>query len=87
MTTSSNNINLTPTSLALFLAYAKDAGNWSGQPLIGGNVYNNPNKDRGNITQLKKAGLIITHRENSYLTFIEFTPAGKALALSHGIEI
>jgi hypothetical protein len=31
-------MNLTEQSKALFLAYAKDAGNWGGTPLVGGNV-------------------------------------------------
>lgn len=78
--------NITQTSLELFLAYAKDACNWSGQPLIGGNV-GGTKEERGNITQLKVAGLIKTHQEDRQTSFIEFTSMGIALAASHGIEI
>ena len=31
-------INITARSLEVFLEYAKDADNWSGAPLVGGNV-------------------------------------------------
>src|SRR4030095_17118644 len=47
---------LTPRTLALFLEYARDAGNWSGTPLVGGNV-GGSKEDRGNITQMKRAGV------------------------------
>ena len=75
--------DITARSLALFLAYAKDAGNWSGTPLVGGNVESGP-EERGNLTQLKRAGLITTHVDEGN-AWIRFTPAGKALALAHGI--
>lgn len=75
--------NITERSLALFLEYAEDAPNWSGQPLIGGNVPNTA-EDRGNLTQLKQAGLITTFREEGHL-WLSFTPAGVALAAEHDI--
>lgn len=31
-------ITITPQSLKVFLAYAADAPNWGGTPLVGGNV-------------------------------------------------
>ena len=43
--------DITETSLKVFLAYAKDAGNRSGTPLIGGNV-GGSKEERGNLTQL-----------------------------------
>ncbi|MFR9773046.1 hypothetical protein [Nocardia sp. SC052] len=76
---------ITDKSLELFLAYARDAGNWSGTPLVGGNV-GGSKEDRGNLTQLKRAGLIETFRESGD-TWIEFTDAGKALAQEHGVRV
>lgn len=32
-----SNTTLTPASLSLFRAFAEDAGNWNGTPLVGGN--------------------------------------------------
>ena len=77
--------NITESSLKLFLEYAEDAGNWNGTPMVGGNV-GGTKEDRGNLTQLKQAGLITTIKEE-YCTFVKFTEAGKELALEHGIEI
>ena len=76
--------NITPQSLALFLVYARDAGNWSGTPLVGGNV-GGSRADRGNLTQLKRAGLIVTQEDNG--TWIHFTDAGNALALAHDVDL
>lgn len=78
--------NITAQSLALFLAYARDAGNWSGTPLVGGNV-GGSKEDRGNLTQLKRAGLITTNIEDRNLTWVYFTDAGKALAAEHGVAL
>jgi hypothetical protein len=79
--------NITDKSLALFLEYARDAGNWSGTPLVGGNV-GGSKEDCGNLTQLKKAGLVVTefdsHDKNTWLMF---TQAGRDLARDHGITI
>jgi hypothetical protein len=77
--------NITETSLAVFLAYAADADNWNGQPLVGGNV-GGSKEERGNITQLKQAGLITTEIDEG-CTWLQFTANGKALALEHGIKI
>lgn len=80
-------MDITAQSLELFLAYAADAGNWSGTPLVGGNV-GGSREDNGNLTQLKKAGLISTFDpDDDGNVFIEFTDAGVALAAEHGIEI
>jgi hypothetical protein len=78
-------IHLTERSLQLFLDYASDAGNWGGTPLIGGNV-GGGREDTGNLTHLKKAGLITTAADGQAV-FIYFTEAGRALAAEHGIEI
>lgn len=77
--------DITDRSLRLFLAYAKDAGHWSGTPLIGGNVGGSA-EDRGNLTQLKKAGLITTFESEGH-TWISFTDAGKALAAEHDVDM
>ena len=76
--------NITEASMAIFLAYAKDAKNWNGTPLVGGNV-GGSKEERGNLTQLKVAGLIETFRDDGL--WISFTPAGKALAAENGITI
>jgi hypothetical protein len=77
--------SVTPTSLALFLAYARDAGNWSGTPLVGGNV-GGSKQERGNLTQLKRAGLIETWVDEG-CTWLKFTAAGLALAAEHGVAV
>lgn len=77
---------LTAQSLELFLAYVEDAPNWGGTPLFNGNVCMNGEKaDRGNLTQLKKAGLVQTNTEEGN-TWIYFTAAGVALANQHGLD-
>lgn len=78
-------IDLTPASLALFTAYAKDAGNWNGTPLIGGNVPESK-EARGNLTDLKKKGLITTFHDEG-CDWLSFTEAGIAFALTLGITI
>lgn len=78
-------MTITSTSHDLFLAYARDAGNWAGTPLVGGNV-GGTLAERGNLTQLKQAGLISTFADRGDV-FIRFTPAGLAYALSNGVEI
>lgn len=75
---------ITDQSLQLFLAYAKDAVNWSGTPPLGGNV-GSSKEDRGNLTQLKKAGLIQTFRSDGH-DWVEFTVEGRELARHHGIK-
>lgn len=77
--------NVTPQSMKVFLAYAEDAPNWSGTPLVGGNV-GGGKEERGNLTQLKRAGLIITSHDEGE-TWIYFTEAGKALAAEHGFDV
>ncbi len=79
-------VEITQRSLDLFLAYARDARNWSGTPLVGGNI-GGSKEDRGNLTQLKRAGLLVTFEEDRKLSWIIFTKAGAALAAEHGILI
>jgi hypothetical protein len=82
---SESNMTMTDRSLQLFLAYARDAGNWSGTPCVGGNV-GGSKEDRGNLTQLKRAGLIKTFNSDG-CTFVQFTDTGRKLAAEHGIII
>jgi len=77
--------SITPRSLDLFLAFAKDAPNWSGTPLFGGNV-GDLRRDRGNLTQLKQAGLVTTFFDDG-LSWVSFTEAGVAFAAQHGVEV
>jgi hypothetical protein len=72
---------ITEQSKMLFLAYAADAINWNGEPLVGGSK-----EERGNLTQLKVAGLVETFRDEGQ-TWLSFTAAGKALARENGIEV
>lgn len=78
-------ISITDASKKLFLAYAKDAGNWAGVPPIGGNVANTK-EDRGNLTQLKKAGLITTMQSDG-CAWISFTALGREFAKANDVEI
>ena len=75
---------ITQQSLNVFLKYAKDAGNWSGMPMIDGDKSEN-----GNLTQLKQAGLIKTIKDSddSSVTWLDFTEDGDKLALENGINI
>ena len=78
-------VKITEASKAVFVMYAKDAGNWSGTPLVGGNV-GGTKEERGNLTQLKKAELITTFFDEG-CTWVDFTDAGKEYAKSLGIVI
>jgi hypothetical protein len=80
------NTNITEASLKLFLTYADDAGNWGGTPWVCEGNHQLTAEQRGNLTQLKKAGLLRTVGEGRD-AYIEFTVAGKALAAEHNIEI
>lgn len=76
---------LTATSHATFVAYALDAGNWSGMPLVGGNVESTA-ETRGNLTDLKRKGLISTFSEDGDV-WVCFTSEGYEYAKAHGIVI
>lgn len=78
-------MSITETSLKVFLAYAKDSKNWAGMSPIGVHV-GGSKEERGNLTQLKKAGLITTMNSDRH-DWIIFTAAGRKLAAKHGIEI
>lgn len=75
---------ITPFSLRLFLDLATDAPNWNGAPLFNGSA-----ADRGNLTQLKRAGLLYTERDDDdqCCLWVYFTDAGKEFAKQHGVNL
>jgi hypothetical protein len=74
--------SLTDSSRELFLGLAEDAGNWSGTPLVTVDA-----AGRGNLTHLKRLGLVTTFADEDGCVFAEFTEAGVALAAEHGIDL
>lgn len=89
-TNPATNPKITSDSLDVFLGYAADADNWSGTPPLGGGG-GGTKEARGNITQLKRAGLIETFvdegGDGGDETWVRFTTEGRTLAALHGIEI
>ena len=84
--TTAAHIELSPNALNLFRLYWQDAGNWSGTPMLNGNVsLLGAKEDRGLITHLKMAGLIKTFASDG-CSFLSFTPAGVAFGASIGLE-
>ena len=73
--------NISTDSLNLFIELASDAENWSGQPLI-----DITKEQRGNLSDLKKKGLITTFRDDG-CDWADFTDAGIAFAAEHGINV
>lgn len=74
-----------PLSLDLFMALARDAGNWSGTPLLGGNV-TITKELRGNLTDLKRRNLLTTFKDEG-LVWVAFTEKGRELASQNGVTI
>lgn len=74
--------DVTDKSLDLFLALAEDAANWSGTPLVDVTP-----AERGNLTQLKVAGLLTTQQDERGDAFAYFTTAGKNLAAANDIDL
>jgi hypothetical protein len=81
MTNTTNSMNLTPASLAVFVRHAKDAGNWNGCPML-----DITKEERGNLTDLKAKGLVTTSKDEG-IEWVFFTDTGKAFAASMGITI
>lgn len=77
-------MELTPSSLSLFLELARDADNWNGTPL-----FNGGKAERGNLSDLKKKGLLKTEQDedNKKCIWVYFTQEGKALAAQHGVNL
>lgn len=82
-------IVLAPKTLDLFLAIVKDAHNWSGKSLFGGNV-GGDKSSQGCLMNLKKYGLVKTEKDanDPKLAWVIFTDEGKGLAesLGHSLE-
>ena len=78
-------MDLSVESTRLFIDLAEDAGNWSGTPLWGGNV-GGGRQDRGNLTDLKKKGLVTTDVDEGQ-TWIFFTALGTEVARRLGIDV
>jgi hypothetical protein len=76
---------ITDRSKELFIAFAKDAADWGGTPLVGGNV-GGSKEDRGNLTQLKKAGLLTTFGWEGDI-WVKFTDTGIEYAKQNGVDI
>jgi len=55
---SSAKVTVTAASLNLLLALVADSGNWSNNPMV-----NVSDSEKGNLTHLKKAGLVSTFRD------------------------
>lgn len=72
---------ITEASMELFIGFAKDAGNWNNMPML-----DITKEQRGNLTQLKKAGLVTTS-ESDDLDWVHFTKSGAALAKEFGHEV
>jgi len=73
-------ITLTPASEALFRELVDDAGNWSGTPEVW-----ITKEQRGNLTDLKRAGLLTTQADRG-VTFAYFTAKGRDLAKALGLD-
>ena len=85
MNATATQVSITETSIAVFKAYASDAANWNGNPLVGGNV-GGSKEERGNLTQLKKAGLVETFTDEG-CTWLSFTAEGNEYAKTLGYSI
>lgn len=82
-----NQIELTHQSLKVFIACAKEADNWSGEPFVC-MIDLNLKSDRGNLADLVKKGLIEIHDDaegKPQDMYIQFTELGILLANSYGI--
>ena len=76
---------LTDATLAVFLDFARTCRAEERDPEVCGTS----RKDKGHITNLKKAGLITTSIDDSGWNnnWVAFTDKGKALAAEHGINV
>jgi hypothetical protein len=71
---------LTAESKALFLELANDAGDWEGSPMVDVTP-----ATRGNLTDLKKKGLITTFVDEG-IAWVTFTESGITLAEQLGVH-
>jgi hypothetical protein len=85
MTAQQTIMSLTPASLALFIAFAEDAGNWNGMPMVNGNVEVSK-QQRGNLSDLVQKGIVRVEDDGGD-SFVVFTQQGRECALLFGCEI
>jgi hypothetical protein len=78
-------VKLTDTSLKLFIELADDAKNWHNVIPTDGNV-KITKKLRGNVTNLKRAGLVVV-RDEGGSSWLLFTPKGEEYAGELGIDV
>ena len=65
---------MTTETLALFASLWNDADNWGGEPLL-----DIEKEQRGNLTDLKKRGLLTTFKMDGD-QWVKFTDAGREFA-------
>jgi hypothetical protein len=78
-------VRITRASRTLFELFAIDAPNWSGTPMLNGNVEITA-AERGNLTQLKREGLIETFVSDGE-KWVQFTKKGQAYAKTIGMDL
>ena len=72
---------ITIKSLMLFLKLSNDAINWNGYPLVDVSP-----EERGNLTDLKKLGLVETFTEGG-CNWCKFTALGITFARENGYDL
>jgi len=73
-------------TLHRFLEYYLDAGNWSGTPLVGGNVGGDAS-DKGFVMNMKKRGWITTfEHDRDGCVWMRLEEEGNRVLMSHGID-
>ena len=76
---------LTSGTYKVFMLYANDADNWSGNPWVSDGNVQLTGAQRGNLSDLVQKGLLTV--EDSYgQKYVQFTEAGKAYAEENGIN-
>lgn len=74
--------------LTTFLAYAEDAGNWSGNPWVSmSNLGTATPAMRSHLRTAEKKGLLTVQGDPKDGKYIVFTAEGVALAKDHGIDL
>ena len=79
------NNGMTEETEKLFVELVADAWNWAGMPLWDGNVAGSKER-RGNLTNLKRMGLVKTEKRDG-LTWVIFTAEADKLAVAMGYDM
>ncbi len=72
---------LTTETQNLFISFVEDAPNWSGQPIV-----DITKEQRGNLSDLKRKGLVETFRDDG-CDWVIFTPSGISYANELGYQL